>query len=114
MIRPIAIRPDNSDGNLTSLVSPLSSLSISANYNSSTTQNHIHSHYQRQVNSSPIEHPTPPPPPQPLSATPTLSDVSERRYARMPSISTINSSALNQNNAQQLSSTQQIVPRGGT
>ena len=46
----------------------------------------------------------------------------------MPSISTINSSALNQNNAQQLSSTQQIglspffklhftlfaVPRGGT
>ena len=33
MIRPIAIRPDNSDGNLTSLVSPLSSLSISANYN---------------------------------------------------------------------------------
>ena len=42
---------------------------------------------------------------KPLSATPTLS---ERRYARMPSISTINSSALNQNNAQQISSTQQI------
>lgn len=123
MIRPIAIRPDNIDN----IVSPLSSLSISTSYNSfpSSTQNQIHSHYQRHVTSSPIQHPTPPPPPltpppppqqQPLSATPTLS---ERRYARMPSISTINSSssssALNQQNTaqqqQQLSSTQQIVPR---